>query len=98
MKKILVACGAGVATSTVALNKLKEAFESKGLLNKVQFGQCSIAELSLNADQYDLIIATSTVNQNDYNTPIIFGLPLITGMGIDSVIDEIINVLGLNDD
>lgn len=33
MKTIIVACGSGIATSTVATSKLKAGLEAKGLLD-----------------------------------------------------------------
>lgn len=61
MKKILVACGAGVCTSTVALQKLKTRMEQRGLSNQVSYGQCAVADLGMNAKNYDLVITTSKV-------------------------------------
>ena len=94
MKKILVACGAGVCTSTVALQKLKGKFEDRGLIDKVKFGQCSIADLGVTAPNYDLVITTAQISE-DYGVPIIFGLSFITGIGIDQIMDQIISKLGL---
>lgn len=94
MKKILVACGAGVCTSTVALQKLKGKFEERGLIDQVKFGQCSIADLPVTAPNYDLVVTTSQVSE-DYGVPVIFGLSFITGIGIDGTIDKIISKLGM---
>ncbi len=94
MKKILVACGAGVCTSTVALQKLKGEMEKRGLASQVSYGQCAVADLAMNAKNYDLVITTSKVSE-DYGTPVIFGLAFITGMGIQPLMDEIVKKLGL---
>lgn len=94
MKKIIVCCGAGIATSTVALQKLKNAFENKGLLSQVMFTQCTVAELPVKSQGHDLIVTTAQT-QNNFNVPVISGLPFITGIGVDKVIDEIIKILGL---
>lgn len=94
MKKILVACGAGVCTSTVALQKLKGKFEERGLSDKIKFGQCSIADLAVTAPNYDLVVTTSQVN-DDYGVPVVFGLAFITGIGMNSIMNQIISELGL---
>lgn len=94
MKKIIVACGAGIATSTVAIQKLKAGFESRNLASKVQFTQCTVAEISMKAEGHDLIVTTAQFNQ-DINIPVVSGLPFITGMGTDKLIDEIVEILGL---
>ena len=94
MKKIIVACGAGIATSTVAIQKLKDGLEKKNLLSKVSFTQCTVAEISTKAQGHDLIVTTAQFNQ-DVNIPIISGLPFITGIGVDKLIDEIVSLLNL---
>lgn len=94
MKKILVACGAGVCTSTVALQKLKTAMEQRGLSNQVSYGQCAVADLGMNAKNYDLVITTSKVTA-DYGVPVVFGLSFITGIGIEPLVDDIVKKLGL---
>ena len=94
MKKILVACGAGVCTSTVALQKLKAELEKRGLSSKVSYGQCAVADLAMNAKNYDLVITTSKVT-GDYGVPVVFGLNFITGIGIGPLVDDIVKKLGL---
>ena len=74
-KKILVACGAGVCTSTVALQKLQAKLEEEGLKDQVTYGQCSVADLPMNAGSYDVVVTTSRV-QGNYGTPVVFGLSL----------------------
>ena len=44
MKKILIMCGTGVATSTVVVNKVKKWLEINNLSNKVKIYQGKIAE------------------------------------------------------
>lgn len=94
MKKIIVACGAGVATSTIAIQKIKTGLEKRGLLDKVQITQSTVIELSKQAKNFDLIVTTAMVSE-DYGVPLIKGLPFITGMGVDKVMDEIVQTLGL---
>ncbi len=94
MKKILVACGAGIATSTVAISKLKGILTEKGMLDKVSLGQCTIAELPSKASGYDLVITTSNFTK-DLGVPVVKGLSFITNIGINKTIDDIIEKLGL---
>ncbi|VDR25298.1 PTS system, Lactose/Cellobiose specific IIB subunit [Raoultella terrigena] len=44
MKHMMICCGAGVATSTVALNKLQEFLKKENLLAKVRISQGTVAE------------------------------------------------------
>lgn len=94
MKKIIVACGSGIATSTVALQKLKEGLEERGKLDQVQFTQSSIPELSSVVEGHDLIVTTAQGGE-EFSIPVINGMPLITGINADQVIDEVIETLGL---
>ncbi|AWK52908.1 PTS galactitol transporter subunit IIB [Clostridium beijerinckii] len=94
MKKIIVACGAGVATSTIAIQKIKTGLEKRGLLDKVQITQSTVLELSNEAKNKDLIVTTA-MTKEDYGIPVIHGLPFITGIGTEKVMDEIVEKLGL---
>lgn len=94
MKKIIVACGAGIATSTVAIQKLKAGFEKRGILSQVQFTQCTVAEVPMKAKGHDLIVTTAQFSQS-VDIPVVSGLPFITGMGADKLIDEIVAKLGM---
>jgi PTS system galactitol-specific IIB component len=94
MKKILVACGTGIATSTMAAKKLEAALEKRGLAKEVSIKQCTVAELPQKSPDYDLVIVTARVAQ-DIKTPVVQGLPFLTGVGIDKTVDEVVEKLGL---
>ncbi|MGE7366558.1 PTS sugar transporter subunit IIB [Desemzia incerta] len=94
MKKIIVACGAGIATSTVALRKLQDGMEARGKANEVKFTQTSLAELPSTVSGHDLIVTTAQ-GGSGYGLPVISGLGLITGIGVDKVIDDVIKTLEL---
>ncbi len=92
-KKILVSCGTGVATSTAVKQKLAEMLARKGYgPDKVELGQCRVSELANYADSYDLIISTAALPPN-IKTPYILGLPFLTGIGVDKVLDQIIDII-----
>lgn len=94
MKKIIVACGSGVATSTVALQKLKTGLEKRGKLDKVSFSQTSLTELPSLVEGHDLIVTTAQGGTN-LGLPVVSGLGLITGMGVEKVIDEVVEILDI---
>ncbi|MDF7671920.1 PTS sugar transporter subunit IIB [Lactobacillus sp. ESL0701] len=97
MKKILVACGAGVVTSTSAMNKLQEELSNRGIdSDKYTLGQSSVAQVESLANDYDLVITTTQYDNDAIKIPVINGLPLLTNIGVDVVIDEIIDKLNLN--
>lgn len=89
MKKIIVACGSGIATSTVALSKIQTGLECKGKLKDIQFVQTSLSELPSLVEGATVIVTTAQ-GGDGFGVPVVSGLGLITGLGVDKVIDEII--------
>ena len=90
MKKILVSCGTGIATSTAVRAKLIDCLKAKGYgPDKVEVGQCRVADLPTFAPSYDLIVSTCAL-PSTVKTPYILGLCFLTGVGVDKVVDQII--------
>ncbi|MGX9519741.1 PTS sugar transporter subunit IIB [Vibrio mediterranei] len=87
MKRLFICCGAGVATSTVAVTKIKNWLTENGLSDRVTIRQGTVAEILSMGDDIDLIISTSQVSSTD--KPVISGLPLLTGVGINKVFDSL---------
>lgn len=94
-KKVLVACGTGIATSIAVARKVEDILKQKGYGDKVTFSTCSVAELVSKASSYDLIITTAQ-NNKQLPTKVILGVVFLTGRGMDPVINEIVEYLGLN--
>lgn len=90
MKKIIVACGGAIATSTVAANKIKELVAKEGI--KAEVKQCRISELESNLHDTDLIVTTAKVNK-DYGVPLIHGVSFITGLNVAKTEKAILDVL-----
>lgn len=89
-KNLMVVCGTGVATSTVATGKIKDYLEEQGLSNQVTFYQSKIADEVSNIQNgdYDIVVSTTMV-PSSIKDRVISGVPLLTGLGIDSVFEEI---------
>ncbi|PQF20806.1 PTS sugar transporter subunit IIB [Enterococcus mundtii] len=88
MKKLLIMCGTGVATSTVVTNKVKEWLKEKGLTEQVKLYQSKVADEMNKIDEYDIIVST-TVVPDSIKDRVIMGLPLLTGIGTDAMYAEI---------
>lgn len=88
MKKLLIMCGTGVATSTVVTGKMKEWLKSKGYENDVKLYQSKVADEMNKIDDYDIVVST-TVVPDSIKDKVIMGLPLLTGMGTEALFDEI---------
>lgn len=90
VKKILVVCGTGGITSTIAEKEIIEAAKREGI--PISTSRATPLEVSQRAKDVDLIVATTALKGN-YNAPIINGLPFITGVGKGKVINEILDFL-----
>lgn len=84
MKKLLIMCGTGIATSTVVAGKVKQWLKDNNLENNVQIYQSKVAEEVNHIDDYDVVISTTTVPDN-IKEKVIFGLPLLTNIGVDEM-------------
>ena len=88
-KKVIVACGGAVATSTVAANAVVDLAKENGI--DVEIAQVSISEMASNLPA-DLIVTTSKVKR-DFGVPLITGMPFISGIGVDKTKAKILEVL-----
>lgn len=88
MKKLLIMCGTGVATSTVVVGKVKKWLEEKELNSKAKIYQGKIAEELNRIDDYDIVIST-TIVPSEYKERVINGMPLLTGIGIKEMFERI---------
>lgn len=89
MKRVIVACGGAVATSTIAANRVKELCEENGI--DLDLCQCRIAEIAGNLPA-DLIVTTSNCTE-DFGVPIVHGMPFISGLGVEDTEAEILSYL-----
>ncbi|WP_294704688.1 PTS sugar transporter subunit IIB [uncultured Fusobacterium sp.] len=92
--KAIIACGSGVATSTMARKKIEKGFEDRGL--KIEILQCKIGELEnlAKAQKPDFVIHTVVLPQGlSFDCPVFSGVPFLTGVGLTKALDEIINSL-----
>lgn len=91
MKRVLVACGGAVATSTLAADRVRQLCKDNGIAVDVQ--QCRISELGGRASQADLIVTTAKVSR-DYGVPVIHGIAFVSGINVEATEAKILEVLG----
>jgi len=89
-KRILVACGTAIATSTVVAKGIEEALKERGI--QVITRQCKASEVRSLAGDADLIVTTTPV-PSDLGVPVIQTLAFLTGIGKEDVIEQIIQEL-----
>ena len=80
MKKIVLACGSGVATSSAVAKKVSDLLDANGFEGAYTIVQCAIAEAAANCGDADLLVAT-TVAPEGITCAYVSGVPFLTGMG-----------------
>lgn len=89
-KKVIVACGGAVATSTIAANHIKELCKKQGI--DVEICQVRISEIESHLYGAELIVTTSRIKR-DYGIPYVMGMAFISGVGVEQTEDEILRIL-----
>nr|WP_311772367.1 PTS sugar transporter subunit IIB [Listeria booriae] len=89
-KKVLVACGAGIATSTVVMNRVENLLKDNGIDADVR--QIKIAEAASLQEGADLIVST-TILPTTYNVPTLIATAYISGIGMEELDEEILKHL-----
>lgn len=90
MKKVLIICGTGVATSTVVAAKVREHLAAEGIGADVVQGK--VMDLVGGEVEADLIVATTEVPAS-VTVPVLRALPLLTGVGQEEVLAQISQAL-----
>lgn len=89
-KRIIVACGGAVATSTVAASKISELCKREGI--DIEIIQCRVSEIAANCNNVDLIVTTARVKK-DYGVPLENGMAFVSGVGIKETEQKILSHL-----
>lgn len=88
--KILVACGSGVATSTVIADRVKKLCESNGF--KVNVQQVKVVQVENMCKDFDLIVASTKI-PDTITTPYVFAINHLTGVNREKTDSDIIEKL-----
>ncbi|WP_291648205.1 PTS sugar transporter subunit IIB [Clostridium sp.] len=89
MKRILVACGNGIATSTVVATKIREICEENGVA--VSVTQCKLLEIDSKVEDFDILVTTGKYGGDGANIPVVSAMSLLTGIGEEETLEEIVN-------
>lgn len=93
MKRILLCCGTGVATSTVANKKLCEELDRRGFKGQYTVSQCKAVEVPSKSPNFDLCVST-IANAYKCDCPLVVATGLIMNRGTQAIYDEICEKLG----
>ncbi len=90
-KRILVACGTAIATSTVVAKAVEQALKERGI--DVITKQCRASEVANLVKGMDLVLTTTPLPGN-LGVPVIQTLAFLTGIGKEAAIQQIVKALG----
>ncbi|AUJ23509.1 PTS galactitol transporter subunit IIB [Virgibacillus dokdonensis] len=90
MKKVIVACGSGVATSQTVASKVKSILEEKGVRASVE--AVDIKSLDQYIKTSDVYISI-TKNTEEYDIPTLNGIAFLTGMGMEEETQKLLDAL-----
>lgn len=93
MKRILLCCGTGVATSTVANKKLCEELDRRGFKGQYTVSQCKAVEVPSKSPNFDLCVST-IANSYKCECPLVVATGIILNRGTEAIYDEICEKLG----
>lgn len=86
--KILIACGSGIATSTVAQEKVKQILKEAGIPARITKG--TVGQVQTLQDGVDVVMLT-TRYQKPLKKPLVQVFGLISGINEDAIKDEIVS-------
>lgn len=90
--KIISVCGSGTISSSMISAKIEAALEKEGFkLDAVEVNNGQI-ENTLSAGHFDCICYASPIENKDYGVPCINSIGLLTGIGEDEILEEILEV------
>ena len=89
MKKVIVACGTGMAPSSMIAEKVRAVLED----NQVDYtlSQAQLSELDMYKEA-DLFVTAMRVEE-DYGVPMVVGTPFLVGIGEAEAAAKIIEIL-----
>lgn len=90
MKKIIVACGGAVATSTVAANGIRELCKANAI--DVEILQIRMSEIESSLDGVDLIVTTMRIKK-DFGVPYVNGMSFLSGINKEATEEKILDYL-----
>lgn len=88
MKKILVVCGNGIASSSIMVSVLQDYLKEQNIEAKVD--KSSLMACTADTyNSYDLIVSSTRIDTPSVTTRIIVGAGLLTGIGEDEIFDAV---------
>jgi PTS system galactitol-specific IIB component len=91
MKRIIVACGSGVATSQAVASKISRLLEDDNI--KAAVDAVDIKSLDSVISQCDIYVSIVPTNKDEFKVPVLSGIPFLTGIGMDQEYEKLKELL-----
>lgn len=88
--KIASVCGSGYATSGWIAARLKDSLTKNGI--EAEITEIKVMDLAMVVDNFDLVVSASELS-DIYGVPVVASSSILTGIGFDETLEEIINKL-----
>ncbi len=88
--KIASVCGSGYATSGWIAARLKDSLTEKGI--DAEITEIKVMDLAMMVNDFDLVVSASELN-DIYGVPVVASSSILTGIGFDETLEEIIKKL-----
>nr|WP_295970358.1 PTS sugar transporter subunit IIB [uncultured Bacillus sp.] len=90
MKRVIVACGSGVATSQTVASKVQRLLKEKNIPAQVE--AVDIKSLDIHVKNANVYIAITKPNK-EYPIPVCNGIAFLTGIGIEQELQKVIDAV-----
>ena len=91
-KRILLSCGSGIVTSTIARKKVEQLLDSHGYQGQYEITHVPLASAPEHSRDYDFIVATS-LSPSELHCPYVNGVPYLMGVGTETSDAEILRLM-----
>ncbi|ROC60476.1 PTS sugar transporter subunit IIB [Klebsiella quasipneumoniae] len=88
MKKVVVACGSGVATSQTVASKLTRLLKERNLAD-IKVEVVDLKSLDAHIRDSKAYIAITKVDK-EYPIPVVNGIAFLTGVGMEAELEKVI--------
>lgn len=93
-KNVLIVCGTGIATSTVVRGKLVDALPEHGIdVGTIDKAKATEAPGKAKSGKYDMIVTTTSLNEDRYDVPVYHTTAFMSGIGQDEALEDIVEIL-----
>lgn len=92
IKKILVVCGNGIASSSIMVSILSDYLKEQNIEADIE--KASLIDLRGDSsaekiNSKDLVVSSTKIDNDNITTKVVIGIGLLTGIGEDEVFEEI---------